>query len=166
MFPVRRSGDRVLLREWQPTEVDGLHRWLGDPVVHAFLSWGTSSRTESGSHLHGIIESQRVDPRTAYHLAVERLAAPGVTIGGAGLHWVDEDRAEIGYFLEATHWGEGYGSDAAGLVLDLAFDLGAVEAIATCDAANAASEAVMRRCGMTRKPTGDPHRRTYTKRHD
>jgi len=66
------------------------------------------------------------------------------------------DEVEIGWHLHPDHWGNGYATEAARLVLDHAFDdleLPVVNAIA--HAGNTASFAVMRRLGMTYRGTNN-----------
>ncbi len=50
------------------------------------------------------------------------------------------------------------------MVIELVFDLGGCEVIATCDASNTASEAVMRSCGMLPQPSDDQSRVLYALR--
>jgi RimJ/RimL family protein N-acetyltransferase len=69
--------------------------------------------------------------------------------------------AEIGYFLEPAYWRKGYATEAAHIIIDLAFELGANLVIATCDGRNAASEDVMKRCGMTARESDDSARLVY-----
>ncbi len=81
--------------------------------------------------------------------------------GYAGFTWVEENVAEIGYFLEPEYWGNGFASEAASLIIALAIDLGALRVTATCDARNTASERVMQRCGMVPQKSNGPNRRCY-----
>ncbi|MEM7172398.1 MAG: GNAT family N-acetyltransferase [Pseudomonadota bacterium] len=158
--PLQREGQRLLLREWRSDEVDALHRWLGDPKVTRFLSWGSRSRSDSREHLALILAEQQAAHRTKYFFALE-LKATGQVIGDCGFTWSERKVAEIGYFLEPDFWGQGYGTEAARLVIGLAFDLGAPSVRACCDARNGASEGVMRRCGMTPIESDTPTRRCY-----
>ena len=154
------EGERVRLREWLPNEIDGVHRWVGNPVVNRFLSFATSSREASAAHLQDIITGQQADPRTEYFLAIEHIEA-GVTIGDAGFTWIEKDVAEIGYFLEPGYWGAGYATEAAGLIIDLAKSLGATRIVATCHKDNNASEKVMLRLGMQPAEAAKPDQLVY-----
>ncbi len=84
VFPVERNGERLRLREWTVGEAEGVHRWLGNPLVNRFLSWGTSTLEESDAHLLAILAAQRARPRTEFFLAIEGLDSLEVTIGDAG----------------------------------------------------------------------------------
>ena len=160
-FPISRAGERILAREWRTDELEGMHRWLSDPNVNRFLSWGTRTRAESAQHFRETLQAQRAKPRTKYYLALELKAAPGLTIGDAGFTWMDPQVAEIGYFLEPAYWGRGYATEAAQIVIALALELGAKRILASCDARNTASEAVMQRCGMQAVRSQDHRRRAY-----
>ncbi len=166
MYPTERSSQRVLLREWHPSEAESVHRWLSDPGVNRFLSWGTKTLDESAAHLSQIVEAQRADPRIEYFLALELITSPGTTIGDAGFSWIEVGVAEIGCFLEPAYWGMGYGREVAELVIDLAFELDAQEVIATCDADNWASQAVLSKCGLSARSSCTTGRRTFGIRRD
>ncbi|MCR9258696.1 MAG: GNAT family N-acetyltransferase [Pseudomonadaceae bacterium] len=160
-YPIDVRGSRVLLREWQASDVDGFTRWIADPVVNKFLTWGATNRSEAEVQLAEAISAQSVTPRLKYFLAMELIDTPGLTIGDAGFTWIGDDVAEIGYFLEPAYWGNGYATDAAQTMTKLAFELGAKHVIASCFADNTASENVMKRCNMVKQPTSDKNRLVY-----
>ncbi len=126
-----------------------------------FIAWGSASREESARQLEIAVTAQAEKPRRKYFLAIERLDQPAHTIGDCGFTWIEPGVAEIGYFLEPEFWGFGYATEAAKFIIDLAFDLDAKQVIATCDAANGASEMVMKRCGMCRVHEPQPGRLRY-----
>jgi ribosomal-protein-alanine N-acetyltransferase len=150
---IRLVGDRLMLREWRLGEAEDMHRWLGDPDVMSFLSFGTTDLEETRDRLGVALGEQSLADRTRYWLAVE-LAEGARVIGDAGLT-IEEGSDGLrtgacGWFLERAYWGQGYGTEAARLVVSLAFDtLGLDRIRASCDADNAASEGIMRKCGMT-----------------
>ena len=163
---MRIEGHRILLREWQPDELAAMHRWLGDPVVTKFLSFGARTREDSARHLAECIAEQDLAERRRYFLAVE-LRESARLIGDAGFQWTRLEGRQreggFGYFLERAYWSRGYGTEAARLVLALAFgELAATVMRASCDAQNAASEKVMQKCGMQRERDRElPGRRSY-----
>ena len=132
-----------------------MHRWFGDPQVTKYLSWGALTREDSARHLAECIAEQDLVERRRYFLAVE-LRDSARLIGDAGFQWTRREGRQreggFGYFLERAYWSRGYGTEAARLVLALAFgELGATVMRASCDAHNAASEKVMQKCGMQRE---------------
>ena len=163
---MRIEGRRILLREWQPDELAAMHRWLGDPEVTRFLSWGARTREDSARHLAECIAERDVVERRRYFLAVE-LRDSARLIGDAGFQWTrlegPQREGGFGYFLERAYWSRGYGTEAARLVLALAFgEFDATVMRASCDAHNVASETVMQKCGMQREQDRElPGRRAY-----
>ena len=157
---VRLEGPRILLREWCADELDAMHRWLGDPAVKRFLTWGARTVDDSARHLAECIAEQTRPDRMRYFLAIELADR---VIGDAGFEWIEGSasrRGRLGYFLEPARWGQGYAAEAAGLLLDFAF--GACSMGASCDAANLQSERVMQKLGMRRDAAIElPGRREY-----
>lgn len=160
-YPIERQSERLIVREWRADEVHGMHRWLGDPKVNEFLAWGTDTLEASAAHLRETICAQRNTPREKYYLAVELVGSPGRTIGDVGFTWIEPQVAEIGYFLEAGYWGRGYATEAAQIIIKIAFELGARTVLATCHRQNTASQAVMKRCGMNAMASADSQRLVY-----
>ena len=132
-----------------------MHRWIGDPKVTRFLSWGSRTISETEAHLDLILREQTLKERTRYFLAVEEKPSGG-SIGDAGFTWISPDKAEIGYFLEPHHWGKGYGREAAQLIIDLAGQLGAEDVVASCFRDNWRSERVMQTCGLEKRVSDNP----------
>ena len=162
MIPLLET-ERVRLREWRADELDAMHRWLADPDVTRYLTWGAKSSEDSVRHLELCLAEQREVERTRYFLAIE-LRTSGEVIGDAGFEWVDRDRQEggLGYFLLPLYWGTGIGTECALLVLQLAFaHCGALAMHASCDARNLASERVMQKCGMQRDKQMETHGRRF-----
>jgi RimJ/RimL family protein N-acetyltransferase len=75
-------------------------------------------------------------------------------IGGLGLHdpnW-DVPSLMMGWWVAASHAGQGYTTEAAQAVLDFGFEHAQATRIwAGCDADNAASERIMQKIGMQRE---------------
>ena len=157
---VNIHGKRINVREWRANEIDGMHRWLSDPKVNKFLSFGTHTMGESRMHLQDVIASQNKKPRQHFYLAIE-LTELQTTIGDTGFTWNEKGIAEIGYFLEPKYWGKGYATEAANMMISYAFDAGAHTVLASCDIGNTDSEKVMRRCGMERLKDADAGRLLY-----
>lgn len=154
---MKHKGERILLREWQHDEAEAIHFWLGDLRVTRFLAWAPGSFQGSCEHLRQCVEHQNRPERRQFFLSIERLSN-GLVLGSAGCEWSQEasDRLDVasGYFLAHAYWGLGYATEAARLVLDLAFRyLGGEAARASCDERNPASVRVLEKCGLTRQPT-------------
>ena len=75
----------------------------------------------------------------------------GHFLGCCGIEQDEKDpaRAEIGYWLGEPYWNKGYATEAAQVLIDMAFRSGEIEMIdARCRAINVASRRVIQKCGF------------------
>jgi ribosomal-protein-alanine N-acetyltransferase len=144
------AGERVLLRELAADDWPAVHAYATLPEVFRFQPWGPNAAEETRAYVDAIIEAGREEPRARYALAIV-LKATQALIGVCEL--VVKSRrfgiGEIAYVLHPLHWGHGYATEAARLLLDFGFGPQSMHRIqATCDPRNAASSGVLRRLGM------------------
>jgi RimJ/RimL family protein N-acetyltransferase len=65
---------------------------------------------------------------------------------------VDNKIAEIGYCLNRSYWGKGYGTEVAASLIEFGFkDLKMHRIVAMCDPKNIGSWKIMEKNGMTRE---------------
>lgn len=103
-------------------------------------------------HPYGKAEAHDFIERTAkrvtgcaYALA---LADNGAFVGGAGLDF-RQHGLELGYWVGEPYWGNGYATEAAHALIDLAFRATEVEHVhASCRVVNSASRRVIHKCGF------------------
>jgi len=70
-------------------------------------------------------------------------------IGLCGLHRLDTEQPEVGYWLGVPFWRNGYATEAARAVIDHAFaDLGCDALVAGARVSNPASRRVLEKCGF------------------
>lgn len=144
------TGDRVVLREFLPTDRDAVHAYAGDPQVTRFMHWGPNSEAETDEFLRSLLAD--AEQRTELTLAV---TVTGAVLGAVSLTLVDEAhrRGTMGYVLARSCWGRGYATEAAGLVLRHGFDAWGLHRVeATCHPDNVASARVLEKIGM--RPEG------------
>lgn len=73
----------------------------------------------------------------------------GTVIGACGLEWRGGDAPEIGYWLGAGWWGQGFATEAVRALIDHAFDEHGYEALkAGARTSNPASRRVLEKCGF------------------
>ena len=143
--------DRLLLRGFRAADWIDVHAYATDPEVVRFMNWGPNTIEETRYHVNRSVAMAEVSPRLTFPYAVERLADRRV-IGATELSMtsLDHRRAEMGYVLAREAWGQGYATEAAGALLDYAFDkLGLHRVAATCDPDNTGSARVLEKIGMT-----------------
>ncbi len=150
-------SDRLILREWRDSDIDGFARMSADARVMEFFP-SLLDRAQV------VAQVDRYRAHVAEHgFGFWAVEAPGVAdfVGLCGMAHVRfqapfAPAVEIGWRLAHEHWGRGYAPEAARAVLDYGFDtLGLDEIVAFAVVANAKSRRVMEKLGMTYDPADD-----------
>jgi len=151
-YPIRT--ERLLLRPFEPGDLDAMAVIHGDPAVVRFLYLGVRDRDA----LRPVLEEK--GQRTvlakegdSLNLAAV-LAATGELVGDVVLFWRSEEHrmGEVGYIFDPAHAGRGYATEAARALLRLGFEeLGLHRIVGRLDARNTASARVLERLGMRRE---------------
>lgn len=148
-----RSGavietDRLILRRFEPGDVEALHDLYSDPEVMRFYR---TIRTLHETH-RSLIRLMEVTAAHGTGLWATVLKAEDKLIGRCGLidQVVDgEKEVEIGTMLARDYWGRGLATEAAKAIGEYGFnELGRTRLISLIDPNNVRSEAVARRIGM------------------
>lgn len=149
--------ERLLIREWQDTDLTAYAGFMADSHVRRFFP--SQLTTEQAQAL---IERQRAmlaNTGIAF-LPIER-KSDGAVIGHAGLLPINmplrgDPPFEIGWLLGKDYWGQGYAPEAASAWLTFAFDtIKASEIVAFTAQLNLPSQRVMEKLGMARDHAGD-----------
>lgn len=147
-FP-RLETPRLILR--QPTSEDGpdLHAALSDPEVTRYLPFPPrATLSETQTYLDGLEAHYRERALIAWTIARR---GEGSAIGLAYfLHWSPEHaRAEVGYLLARSVWGQGYATEALRALLAFGFDRAGCNRLeARYQVENRTSGRVMEKAGM------------------
>ncbi|MCA9079555.1 MAG: GNAT family N-acetyltransferase [Planctomycetaceae bacterium] len=148
-MPFQLFTPRLRLREFVPGDLDFLAALLASPQVMRFYPH-CCDRTEALSWLDRTLMRYQRDGQ-GFWLA--ELVEDHTPIGQVGLLWQDVEgqcEPEIGYMLDARFWGQGYATEAASAVRDLAFgELRLPYVISLIRPDNTPSQAVAGRLGMT-----------------
>jgi RimJ/RimL family protein N-acetyltransferase len=116
------EGEQVRLRPIEREDLPRYVRWFGDPDVRRHLTvYLPFSMAQEERWFEGLAE--RLERGTEVLLAIDTIE--GVHIGNIGLHAIDwrNRSAELGIVIgEKEYWGQGYGTDAIGVLLRVAFD--------------------------------------------
>jgi len=146
VLPIRT--DRLTIRAFTLDDVPAIHTALyGDATAMHFIGGPhTLERTRQG--IAGYIEHQR---SAGYSFWAITESDSGAIIGEAGLYpmnGVGPD-VELGYALGSPWWGRGYATEAAGAILQAAFDhLEVPRVVAVAKRENAASLHVLDKLGF------------------
>ncbi len=140
---------RLILREFNPTDLEAVHEYASDPIVVRYMPFGPNTLEDSKNFLDRAITKQGKDPRTDLDIAI-MLKSSNRLIGGCRLNKVSKIEGHIGYILNRKHWGNGYATEAAKALTRYGFnELDLHRVYATCDPENVASRRVLEKVGMT-----------------
>ncbi|MCR5279353.1 MAG: GNAT family N-acetyltransferase [Lachnospiraceae bacterium] len=115
--------ERLILRPWEETDAEECYKYAKDPQVGPAAGWSAHKDIENTKE---VIKNILMVPET-YAIVLKKTGLP---IGSIGLHSNSdlaskEDEAELGYWLGAPHWGQGFVPEASREMLRHAFeDLG------------------------------------------
>ena len=128
--PPRLETPRLLLRGWEPTDVDEVFAYASDPEATQYMFFARHE-TIADAHffLNEIVAPNYRNGELDY--AITEKGTPERIIGSIGVYWRPRDHQvmELGYILSRAHWGKGYVPEAARTLLAHAFETTAVERI-------------------------------------
>lgn len=113
---------RLILRPWKPEDAAKLYFYAKDPIIGISAGWAPhTSEHESMRVIEGPLGREET-----YAIVLKDTDEP---IGSVGLLnredancEMDDDEAEIGYWIGYPHWGNGYAPEAVLGILRHAFD--------------------------------------------
>lgn len=138
--------ERLLLREYTLGDFAAVHSFASDVRIAEYVDWGPNTAGDTQEFLEMCVAAQGDSVRTAFTFAV---TFPNRDpFGSVGLS-VDHGRGELGYVLDADHWGRGYATEAAASLLRFGKEtLRLRDITATCRPENTASARVLEKIGM------------------
>lgn len=146
--------ERLTLRVHVPEDIDALYEIRRRSDVNTYLYSESMTRDEVQAKLDERIAkySKLTEPGDSLLLAVIRKDT-GTFIGDVSLNWAAEhQQVEIGYVLHPQHHGQGFATEAARVLLKIAFDdLKAHRVIGRLEARNTASARVLEKLGMRKE---------------
>lgn len=155
--PGQLRTPRLLLRRWRADDLGPFAALNADSDVTEYLA-GAFTRAESDAFVERI--ERGFDERGFGFWAVE-VVETGEFVGLTGLSVPSFDlhftpAVEVGWRLARSAWGHGYATEAARAALAYGFGpAGLAEIVSFTTVANARSQAVMCRLGMTTDPADD-----------
>ncbi|MEZ5742936.1 MAG: GNAT family N-acetyltransferase [Sphingomonadaceae bacterium] len=146
-------SENLLLRPSWTDDLDEFVALINDERVAKKI--GTKALPDSAEMAREIISRPR--EHLLPHFFINLRTEDGLKlIGSIGLGRA-EDGIEMGYWLGAQYWGQGYASEAAQAVLEHAWMLGHTRIIAIHFTGNEATERVLEKCGF--EATGETRMR-------
>jgi RimJ/RimL family protein N-acetyltransferase len=141
------------MRPYRESDTDGLFQLFGDPAVARYWSFPPwTHREQAEAFLAPLLEPFRDDAIVFPWVIADRVRDELVgTTTIFALHR-EQRRAEIGYAMRRSHWGQGLAREAVTRVLAHGFDaLGLRRFEADIDPRNAASISLVERLGFRRE---------------
>jgi len=145
--PVFIEGDQVTLRTIEEEDLSFLQRGVNDPDV---WRWVDQYRPVNAEQEREFFE-EVVSEEGSVQLLV---CVDGDPVGTAGLNFDHEavTAAELGYWIDPDHHGNGYGSDAAAALVEYGFnERGCHRISARVFGHNEASQGLLESLGFTRE---------------
>ena len=121
--PPRLETDRLLLRGWEPTDVDAVFAYASDPEVTPFMAWDRHrSLADSRTFLDVFVAEKYAAQELDYCICLR--SDPTDAIGGIGLYWSYRPHGtmELGYVLRRSAWGNGFVPEAGRRLIRHAFE--------------------------------------------
>ena len=138
-------SDRLLLRPIWPEDWQGIFTGIADEGVVRNLASAPWPYSETDAR---DFASRPIDPHMPRFLITRASDAAIVGCIGIDPSPVDEDEVEIGYWIARPFWGQGFATEAARGVLEIAGTLGYLRVVASHFLDNPASGKVLRKLGF------------------
>jgi len=146
---------RLILREFEPTDFDGVHAYSSDYENVHHMMFGPNTPQQTREYLNvQCVRERTAEPRMHYNIALA-LKATNYVIGGISLHlnW-RRDVATLGIILNKRYSGQGYSTEGLDGVLEVAFTQLKLHRVhAVCDTRNAGALRIMKKSGMRNEGT-------------
>ncbi|MGB9152059.1 MAG: GNAT family N-acetyltransferase [Alphaproteobacteria bacterium] len=148
---------RLILREWEDTDVTPFAALFADPFVIEHIP--PPDRLNVEAITTSIREHLARPDGLGWWAIEERNGAPFIGFTGLSIVRLDVPfvpAVDVGWCLARDQWGKGYASEAAKAMTEYGLGmLGLPEIVAFTIPANMRARAVMERIGMTRDPEDD-----------
>ena len=145
MIPVELRSSRLVLSTPTPDDTDAVFEYCQDPVFEPFLTLPWPYLRSDAEYFLGRYVPHGWETDTEYTWAL-RPAVDGPLLGVVGVRL---ERSDVGFWLGAPHRGQGYMTEAVGVVADWLFSRGVPTLNWECVVGNAASLSVARKAGFT-----------------
>jgi RimJ/RimL family protein N-acetyltransferase len=149
--------ERLLLRHFQPDDLDDLFALYRDPEMRLYFPEGVLTYEETKEELEWFLNGHPRHPELGLWATIHK--ADNRFIGRCGLlPWTIDGRfeVEVAYLIDKTCWGQGLGTEAAQAVLDYGFNqLNLTRLVCLIERENVASIKVAEKIGMRFEREGE-----------
>ncbi|MDN3674258.1 GNAT family N-acetyltransferase [Flavobacterium branchiarum] len=145
--------ERLLLREFLSSDVEGMFQLDSNPNVHKYVGKKPVTHIDESHAYIEFVQQQYKDIGIGRWAVV--LKETNTFIGWSGIKFITttinnhQNFYEIGYRFIEEHWGKGYATEAGKAFINYAFNEMKVEAIyAYADAENSSSRNILEKLGL------------------
>ena len=145
--------ERLLLREFELSDVNGMFELDSNPNVHVFVGKKPVKHIEESHASIGYIQKQYKDFGIGRWAVI--LKETNEFLGWSGIKFITnemnnhKDFYEIGYRFIEKHWGKGYATEAGKAFVNYAFNEMKVDVLhASADEGNENSRKIIEKLGM------------------
>lgn len=143
--------DRLIIRELQPSDTEGIFRLDSNPAVHEHLGKSPITTLEEAQNAIAFIRKQYETNGVGRWAML--LKDSNEFIGWTGLKLINTETVnghqnfyDLGYRLVQEHWRKGYGFEAAKACLNYAFSVMQLENVYACvETGNAGSISILQK---------------------
>lgn len=143
--------DRLQLRHFEKSDLDGVVAYYGLPEVQRYLDWKARDKVEMKAALDAMCTQRRLNrPGDTLTFAVAR-RSDAALMGQVSLRWTDATaaQAELRFVFNPLYRRQGYATEAVRAALDVGFDdFGFHRVFARCGADNQRSARLLKALGM------------------
>lgn len=141
---------RLILRPFETTDLESMHRYRSLLKVHRYVVLGPHTKKDTANFIKYAIAEGKKRSVQNYIWAVASKKT-GNLIGDCNLPIIHPDQKEacLGYTLHPDFWSQGYATEIAIRLIEFGFrNLKLHRIFATCDTNNVASSKVLLKAGM------------------
>jgi len=146
----RLETERLILRRLTADDAEDIFAYASDPEVTRYLIWEPhQSLADSRAFIAAAVGRYEAGIVAPWGIELKREKKIIGTCDYISLS-VGHERAEIGYALSRTYWGQGLMSEAVRKIIAFGFEVKGFNRIqAVCETTNIASARVMEKVGMS-----------------
>jgi len=155
--------ERLILRHFEPGDLDSLFELYSDPEVRQYFPEGTLTYEETKEELEWFLNGHPKHPELGLWATIHK--ETGQFIGRCGLlpSTIDQQyEVEVAYLLGKAYWGQGLGTEAARAVRDYGFEiLKLPRLVCLIERDHQASVRVAEKIGMTFEKEGEDEKNPF-----
>lgn len=142
--------EHLLFRKIELDDVDDLFEIFSDPEITHSMTWEVNKTKEDTLNKFIKVITERHEKGQSVNWAIVHKKSKKVIGNCAFIGWSNKhSKAEIGYVLNKTYWGQGFATEALNELIRFGFDVIHLNRIeGGCDIDNIGSEKVMLKVGM------------------